>query len=189
MGCDVSRRLRMLIRETLMQGVSDELEELVRGDQRLRNEWARYLTRAAGLPVPQSGYVEQATMVRAKEDLGDVGFAEVRNRFIEEHGTTPDDMFGDKQRHKQILTLPDRIRPAELTKEDWGNLWLLAQHMDAYPDFQKRMLEIIREHLGEGHDHYRFLADRISCRETGTQRWGTQDVGSGYKNCKWIPEK
>ena len=178
--------LRQLIREMLSKSVSGELEDLMTGDQRLRNEWRRYLTRAAGLPIPQSGYPDLATTSQAEKILGDAGFAETRARFVEEHGTTLDDMFGDKSRKEQILSLPDRLDWGSLTEDDWHNLAVLSQHMDGAPDFQVRMLKIFRQWRGEESSQYQYLADRISCRETGTQRFGTQDQGTNYANCKWV---
>lgn len=76
-----------------------------------------------------------------------------------------------------------------LTDEDWNSLRLITQHMDPFPDFQQRMLPIFLQHRGEGSDQYRYLTDRISCCETGTQRFGTQDKISGYKRCRWDPER
>ena len=149
--------------------ISDELRDLADEDQKLRALWARALQGAGGWTA----------MTPEERDA-------LRERFTEEHGTTLDDMFGDKSRHKRILDLPSKIRWSSLADPDWNNLWIITQHMDQFPDFQERMLGIFLRHRGEDHSQYQYLADRVSCRETGTQRFGTQDSITNYSNCKWV---
>lgn len=163
--------LRQLIREMLSKSVSDELKDLMHGDQHLRLAWTRTIAAAGGYNALVSD--------KARWDAA-------RAAFIEEHGTSDDDMFGDKSREGQILSLPDRLDWGSLTADDWHNLALLTQHMDGAPDFQARMLKIFRQYRGEESSQYQYLADRISCRETGTQRFGTQDAITNYANCKWV---
>lgn len=167
--------LRMLIREMLEGSISDELQDLKTGDQALRNVWAGK-TKAAG----------------GRSAIPPEAWERMRSAFVDEHGTALDDFFGDKARHERILALPSKIEKIgwkSLTDADWNNLWLLVQHMDRHPHFQKEMLPIFQKHLGPEHSHVQFLSDRISCRETGTQRWGTQDKETGYKNCKVVPDQ
>lgn len=163
--------LRQLIREMLGKSVSDELQDLVHGDQHLRQAWGR--------TVAAEGGFNTLSADKARWDA-------VRSAFIEEHGTSEDDMFGDKSREGQILSLPDRLDWGSLTPDDWHNLAVLTQHMDGAPNFQARMIKIFRQWRGEESSQYQYLADRISCRETGTQRFGTQDAGTNYANCKWV---
>jgi hypothetical protein len=164
-------QLRQLIREMLDTSVSDELVTLVQGDQLLRQEWQKTVNAAGGFNVLRHGTPE---------------WDAVRSEFMRAHGTTDDDMFGDKSRAAQILSLPDRLNWGSLTADDWHNLAVLTQHMDGAPAFQKRMLKIFQKWRGEGSSQYQYLHDRISCRETGTQRFGTQDAGTNYTNCKWV---
>ena len=165
------RTLRQLIRETLSKSVSDELQDLMRDDQHLRTAWRQ--------TVEAEGGFNALGADKARWDA-------VRSAFVEEHGTTLDDMFGDKTREGQILSLPDRLDWSSLTPDDWHNLALLTQHMDGAPGFQKRMLKIFLRYRGDESSQYQYLADRISCRETGTQRFGTQDQITNYANCKWV---
>jgi hypothetical protein len=164
-------QLRQLIREMLDTSASDELVTLVQGDQRLRQEWQKTVNAEGGFAA-----------LGADKDRWDA----VRSEFMRAHGTTDDDMFGDKSRAEQILSLPDRLDWGSLTADDWHNLALLTQHMDGAPTFQKRMLTIFLKWRGEDSSQYQYLHDRISCRETGTQRFGTQDAGTNYSNCKWV---
>lgn len=174
MPYDARKTLRALIRETLSLGISEELKELTADDQRLRNEWEKTVNRAGGF---QAALADRKAWERLRAD------------FVRTHGTTLDDMFDDASREGRIRSLPDRIQLAELTPKDWENLWLLVQHMDRSPGFQKRMLETFRKYLGEESSQYQYLADRISCRETGTQRFGTQDSITNYSNCKWVRDE
>ena len=64
--------------------------------------------------------------------------------------------------------------------DDWENYWLISQHADMYPNFQKDALETISQYLGKDNDNYRYLHDRISCRQTGTQKYGTQNICEKY---------
>jgi len=164
-------QLRLLIREALDNSISDELVTLVQGDQQLRQAWQKTVDSAGGFAA-----------LGADKDRWDA----VRSEFIRAYDTTPDDMFGDKARAQQILSLPDRLVWGSMSNDDWHNLALLTQHMDGDPDFQKRMLIIFKQWLGEKSSQYKHLDDRISCRETGTQRFGTQDAVTNYANCKWV---
>lgn len=164
-------QLRLLIRESLDNSISDELVTLVQGDQQLRQAWQKTVDAAGGFAA-----------LGADKDRWDA----VRSEFIRAYGTSPDDMFGDKARAQQILSLPDRVVWGSMSKDDWHNLALLTQHMDGAPGFQKRVREIFRKWLGEDSNQYKYLDDRISCRETGTQRFGTQDAATNYANCKWV---
>jgi hypothetical protein len=163
--------LRQLIREMLDTSVSDELATLVQGDQQLRKEWENAVNAEGGFKVLRHGTPR---------------WDAVRSEFMRAHGTTDDDMFGDKSRAAQILSLPDRLDWDGMTEDDWHNIALLTQHMDGAPAFQKRMLTIFRKWRGEDSSQYQYLHDRISCRETGTQLFGTQDAGTNYSKCKWV---
>ena len=163
--------LRMLIREIRDSGISQELEALSRGDQHLRQEWIKTIAHAGGYQA-----------ARADSEK----WESLRADFVRTHGTSLDDMFGDASREGQILSLPNRIRWQSMSEDDWHNLALLTQHMDGAPEFQKRMLKIFQKWRGEESSQYQYLSDRISCRETGTQRFGTQDQITNYSNCKWV---
>ena len=156
--------LRTIIRES--QGASPDrtishaLEAMEQADQEPRNAWKRFLTqRGAWPPTPEQ-------------------IEALRPEFIAHRGAATDDMFGDKPRLASAIRLIDQIRSADLwgslTEKDWERLWLLVQHMDSHPQVQKEILAVIKRWLGTEHSHYRFLADRISCRERGVQRFGTQ---------------
>ena len=89
-------------------------------------------------------------------------------------GRSPQDIFGDHDRLQRFMTMTFEF--SMFKPVDWEHYWILAQHADRYRAFQKQALEILRRHLGTTHEHYRYLADRISCGESGTQQYGTQHV-------------
>jgi len=89
------------------------------------------------------------------------------------HNRKVDDVFGDDARLKEFMN--SKFNFNEFEKEDWGRYWMLSQHADKYIKFQKHALEIIEKYLGNEHSHYKYLADRISCKESGTQKYNTQD--------------
>ena len=91
-----------------------------------------------------------------------------------------DDVFGDDARLRQFIRYKFDFKQFDET--DWANYWLLAQHCDKYRDFQETALDIITQHLGTNHSHYRYLSDRLSCAKTGTQKYGTQN------GCKTLAE-
>jgi Family of unknown function (DUF6624) len=55
--------------------------------------------------------------------------------------------------------------------------WLLAQHADARPDFQRRCLQLLTDAVDHGEadpSHLAYLTDRVLCAEGRPQRYGTQ---------------
>jgi len=55
--------------------------------------------------------------------------------------------------------------------------WLLAQHADARPDFQRRWLQLLTDAVDHGEadpSHLAYLTDRVLCAEGRPQRYGTQ---------------
>jgi hypothetical protein len=134
---------------------SDLLSQLVQQDQVERKEYMDFVNNELG------GDYEKG----AKE-------------WIKLKHRNPDDIFLDKDRmNKFIYTNFDFD---SFNKKDWDNYWLLSQHADQYPDFQKTALNIIQKHTGEDNDNFKYLSDRISCRETGTQIYGTQNICKKY---------
>lgn len=75
---------------------------------------------------------------------------------------------------KQIIP---KINYSELTTDDWENLFLLVQHADDDIALQKQMLPLFFSKYGDSGNGtpYQMLYDRISCAETGTQKYGTQN--------------
>ena len=134
----------------------NSLGSLVAQDQAERNEYKKFVTTQA------NGNYEQGAQQWAK----------LKNR-------SPDDIFGDRERASQFMTM--KFDFSTFTEKDWENYWILAQHCDQNPNFQKQALAVIKQYQGADHEHYHYLYDRISCNATGKQQYGTQTVCKATK--------
>lgn len=128
-----------------------KLRQLVAQDQRERNELNRYYQN----PKYKGNW--QAALQQFKVDKGITGDV-VFTVF------TP-----------QLRDLCSQINFKKLSKRGWEDFWMLAQHADDDRQLQKWCLQTISTHLGQQSSHYKYLADRISCAETGRQKFNTQD--------------
>lgn len=62
-------------------------------------------------------------------------------------------------------------------KEGSNHFWLLVQHCDKYPDFQKAVLRSMNKHVKRGNaspNNYAFLYDRVKINAGEAQLFGTQ---------------
>ena len=140
-------------RKYLNENYSQKLKHLRNSDQELRNKWA------------------------AKMDKGGGYSKELAAEFAKEHGTTTDDLFKDAERQKEFESLFNSLSEEDfdnLSDEDWKNLWLVAQHADHNRKFQGRVRDVLKTYNRE--EEYKYIADRISCGESGGQEYGTQDI-------------
>lgn len=84
------------------------------------------------------------------------------------------DIFDDNPRMKIFMSIDFDF--VNFTKNDWENYWLLSQHADLHIKFQIFALEKITKYLGVDNEYYKYLSDRISCSQNGTQKYGTQCI-------------
>jgi hypothetical protein len=156
---NLQETIRRILREELFDKKqnlqSDILTNFKNQDQEERNEYQKFVHSEF------NGDYERA----AKE------YAKLKNRSF-------DDIFGDKERMEKFISIDFDFDG--LSDEDWENYWLLSQHADTNPNFQKDALKTISQYLGKDNDNYKYLHDRISCRETGTQKYGTQNICKKY---------
>ena len=135
------------------ENYSQKLKHLRNSDQELRNKWAAKIEKA-GSPSK-----------------------ELAAEFAKEHGTTTDDLFKDAERQKEFESLFNSFSEEDfdnLSDEDWKNLWLVAQHADHNRKLQGRVRDVLKTYNRE--EEYKYIADRISCGESGGQEYGTQDI-------------
>ena len=155
---NLQESIRKILREDFdkkQNSQSDILTNLKNQDQEERREYQKFTQ------TKFNGDYERA----AKE------YAKLKNRRF-------DDIFGDKERMEKFI--PIYFDFDSFSDDDWENYWLISQHADMYPNFQKDALETISQYLGKDNDNYRYLHDRISCRQTGTQKYGTQNICEKY---------
>lgn len=94
---------------------------------------------------------------------------------------------------KKILKIYDWIKISDFGPEADGNAWLLVQHADEDPLFQKEVLEKLGKLYKQGETqpaNYAYLYDRVAVSSKNDsskklQRYGTQGmcIGPG----KWVP--
>ena len=138
----------MRVHEVITEGM---LDSLAQADQAERTAYQKFVADQAGGDWKKGAQL----------------YAQLKKR-------PADDIFGDAERLQQFMKT--QFDFAEFSAQDWRNYWLLSQHADDYPRFQKTALDNIQQHLGQDNDYYRYLSDRISCAATGQQRYGTQDM-------------
>ncbi|UOQ78413.1 hypothetical protein MUN84_07525 [Hymenobacter sp. 5516J-16] len=73
-----------------------------------------------------------------------------------------------------------------------GNFWLLVQHADAHPDFQRRMLKLMLPEVKRQNAspvNYAYLTDRVATNAGQPQEYGTQVTyeGVGTPAAKAVP--
>ena len=136
--------------------VSSTLSSIAKGDQELRTEFDVFI-----------------------KSRGGVWSQELLKQFVADKKTSLNDVFGDEKRQKEFADLFSSLTDADyndFTEEDWRNFWLIAQHADYNRPLQKKVQGILLKHKGEKSKHYRYITDRISCAETGSQKYGTQKI-------------
>ncbi len=88
---------------------------------------------------------------------------------------------------KEILNYYYWITIPEFGKEADGHAWLLVQHADHDPEFQKEALHRL-EKLYPSQEtsptNFAYLHDRVAKNEKRPQRYGTQGT---VKDGKWVP--
>lgn len=117
---------------------SNVLKVLVSEDQKLRNEFAKMMRNAGGW----------------SQDL--------LNAFIKKYNTSADDVFNTKKVENKLIALSSKLDYANFNDEDWDNFWLLSQHADNNPIFQKQALILIKQYRGENSPLYKKLLLRIA---------------------------
>lgn len=147
------------------------------------------------------------------DDVGDELLAraaddqEVR-RAVTESGLVGDPVRPGHPRHGEFLELVGRLSEVDQRNRQWFRervaaygwprasevgrdaaeaAWLLAQHADADPAFQRQCLDLLQA-LPDGEvDPARLamLTDRVMLKESGVQRYGTQWIG---RDGGWFPQ-
>ncbi len=116
---------------------SNDLEKMVNDDQRLRNEFAKMIK-------DEGGWSQ-----------------ELVKKFTKIHNTKVGDVFGSEGVEQKLLSIDDSLDFENFDDTDWDNYWLLSQHMDKHPDFQKKALSIIKSYKGENSPLYKQLLIRL----------------------------
>ena len=138
------------------ESASDTLQRLATDDQKLRNKFDDLIKSRGGWS------------------------SELVDEFVAEKGTSKNDVFGDKEsgRQDEFRDLFSKLSDTDyvgFSDKDWDNFFLLAQHFDSDRKLQKQAQKVLLKYRGEEDSNYHYITDRISCAETGTQKYGTQN--------------
>ncbi len=133
----------------------DQLNDLFRRDQRARKAMLAAMREAEPAPAGQRYAAEAIPFARAAQAI-DTESTEFLKSMIVAHGWPTFDMVG----------------------EDGANsAWLLAQHADAHPALQKKVLELMRPLVVAGQakpSNLAYLTDRVLVADKKQQIYGTQ---------------
>jgi len=140
----------MATTQLMREGANGPLASMVSQDQAERNEYKQFVQSKAG----------------GDWDKGAQMYSQLKGR-------PSDDIFGDSANQDRFMKMTFDFDT--FTEDDWHNYWLMAQHCDKNRDFQRQALAAIEKYQGQDHQNYHYLADRISCGTTGTQKYGTQN--------------
>jgi len=142
--------MRMVLKENL-QNIAKQLADIVAHDQRERNEYLK-------------NYLEP------------MGYEAGVQKWIKDKNRKADDVFDDKKHEATIKKLVGLLIKQQKTLDETllDDAFILVQHMDRDRSFQKQFLHFLAKfHPNTG--PFKYLSDRISCAETGTQKYGTQN--------------
>jgi hypothetical protein len=111
-----------------------------------------------------------------KNYLKPLGYEKGVAKWIKDKNRKPDDVFDDKKNHSEIKKLVKQLikQDSPLDDDSLDTVNILVIHMDQDRGFQKDFLQFLTKH------HYmsgpfKSISDRLSCAESGTQKYGTQN--------------
>ncbi|WBO83429.1 DUF6624 domain-containing protein [Hymenobacter yonginensis] len=79
----------------------------------------------------------------------------------------------------------------QVGEQSANNFWLLVQHADAYPKFQRQMLQLMLVEVKRRNaspTNYAYLADRVAINSGQPEEYGTQVVYEGPGLGKAVPK-
>lgn len=79
----------------------------------------------------------------------------------------------------------------QVGKKSSNNFWLLVQHADAHPEFQRKILKLMQaevKHKNASPVNYAYLTDRIAMNAGQPEEYGTQVVYEGDGLGKAVPK-
>ena len=153
---------RKYLKESNQQTVEGQLVKLRQIDQQGRNDLAKYYKQVG------KGKKFKTWQDALKQYRLDKKIPPEQERVFE--NLTP--------QLKKIVSYIEKSKLwSKLSDQAWGDLWLVSQHADDDRAFQKQVLIKIKQFPHKKQkSHFEYLSDRISCNETGAQKYGTQKM-------------
>lgn len=166
----------------IMSEVAKALDHFMKKDQDGRNKLARYYNQVG----PGKKYkVNDDALAAYKKDNG---IAPNSDRVFKDYA--PKHREWVENVHKNYPWVWEKLDPQDgQGGASWHNLSILMQHADSDIELQKFYRdEILKKHHPENvkffKDRWEYISDRISCAQTGTQKYGTQGRGpERFKKC------
>ena len=153
------------------QGLAQQLRQLETEDQAPRKEYEKLMEEMGGNQNWQTAKAKWDKMHSAVS------------------GYDPNDPFGDVPRRAKAQELiKNNIETIQQDPNALHNAWLLVQHMDPDPEFQKWFIKYLNpnektEHGGQ--NDYQYLLDRIQVGMGVPQTYGTQTGSPGVEGDEW----
>lgn len=153
-----------------------------------KHEFSKHLTSELGLVPDQLSLISQKLSGHVQRDqrerneylkgyLQPLGYAAGIKKWLKDKNRKLGDVFDDRRHVPEIQSLVSELVESDqpLPQQVLEDAWLLVQHMDEDRPFQKKFLEFLKKHH-PGTSQFKYLSDRISMAETGTQEYGTQNA-------------
>ncbi|WP_395056780.1 DUF6624 domain-containing protein [Flavobacterium sp.] len=100
------------------------------------------------------------------------------NYPIENWNKFKDSVFTkNKNRIENLFNKYGFLGLKEIGEKGSFNFWLLTQHCDKFPEFQKKVLKSMKKEVKKGNanpDNYAYLVDRVNTNSGEKQTFGTQ---------------
>lgn len=98
---------------------------------------------------------------------------------------------GDKNRVESMFNRYGFLGFDKVGKDGSTNFWLLVQHSDKYPEFQKKVLKSMDKEIKKGNadsKNYAYLYDRVKVNAGEKQLFGTQVTYETQTTGRAIPK-
>jgi hypothetical protein len=111
-----------------------------------------------------------------KNYLEPLGYEKGVAKWIKDKNRDPNDVFDDAKHYPEIKKLVgELIKSDKPLKEDVLDVAnVLVIHMDKDRKFQHEFLDFLSKHHHMS-GPFKSISDRLSCAESGTQKYGTQN--------------
>lgn len=134
---------------------------------------------------------ELKTIVEIDQIAAGVPSGKYNNLNVDEWKSFKDSVFGVNYKKVKSIFNKYGFPGFDLVgKEGSQNFWLIVQHLDHKPEFQKEVLNKMKEEVLKNNahpDNYAYLTDRVKLNFKQKQVFGTQ-VYYNWKTCQAYPK-
>jgi hypothetical protein len=135
---------------------------------------------------------ELAEMAKSDQIAASMPQGKYKEYTQEQWDNFKDSVFtSDKQKAEKIFNKYGFPGFDKVDKEGSSNFWLVVQHCDKYPDFQKKVLIEMDKEIKKNNanpKNYAYLYDRVQINAKQKQKFGTQLTYDVAKTGRAIPK-